>query len=90
MFGLPLNYWVAIAIGVAGLVYTFWDYIPGLWSGAASWVGRKPAKTKAKPDRKAALLSFDDLMAFLEAEKCTEGVDYFKAGLPHLYHKHAE
>ena len=86
MFGLPMNYVLAIVLGVVGVGWTFRAWIPGLFSGAMALVKRTPSA--AKPDRKAALDSVDDVIAYLEAIGCPEGVEHFKAGLAHLYHKH--
>lgn len=88
MFGLPVNVWVAIVLGVVGVGWTFRAWIPGLFSGATALLARKPSA--AKPDREAALLAFNHFMTFLEESKCQEGVEYFKAGMQHLYHSHAE
>lgn len=43
-----------------------------------------------KPDRKAALSSLDDAIAYLEYIKCREGVDSLKSAYPHFYHEHSE
>jgi hypothetical protein len=84
MFGLPVNYWVAIVLGVLGVGWTFRDWIPGLFSGAVAMLKRSPA-APVKPVRLEALAHLDAAFTYFETIGCKEGMDAIKLAGQHAF-----
>jgi hypothetical protein len=84
MFGLPVNYWVAIALGVLGVGWTFRAWIPDLVSGATSLLKRSPA-VPAKPVRLEALAHLDAAFSYFEAIGCKEGMEAIRTAGQHAF-----
>jgi hypothetical protein len=80
--------WLGWAVLGAGVLLGLWEYrhlLPSL-SGLTSLL---PSGKPAKLTRKSVVLQLDDVIAYCEANNCPTGVEYFKAGMVHLYSSHS-